>query len=231
MANQVGYEALAVSTTSIGFTAATVTRLARAALITIEGAHVRYRGDPTAPTGTSGMPLLAGKTYALYGEGTIIQARFILLGQGVGATVHGAFYDQVDLGAVDGGQLAPATLELLASAVRTATTNTTDQVNFGYRGVLLIYNVTAVVGTPTLQCTVECKDPSGTSDYIQLFAATANITATGEYIFQLYPAATAVADASPSEAANRILPRTWRVTDVIAGTTSLTYSLGASYLV
>jgi len=48
-----GYESVTVSTTAIGFTAATY-KDADVAIITVEDANVRFRIDGTAPTTTEG---------------------------------------------------------------------------------------------------------------------------------------------------------------------------------
>lgn len=107
---------------------------------------------------------------------------------------------------------------LLASAARTATTNSTDQVNYNWRGVHVIIDITAGSGL-TITPSITGKDPiSGT--YYTLLAGTA-LTGTGITILKVYPGITAAANASASD----ILPRTWRFTMTAGDATSATYSV------
>ena len=59
------------------------------ALISAEGAGVRYRDDGVAPTATVGMPLAAGQEFQ-YGVTDFTQIQFIQ--QAVGAVLNVAFY-------------------------------------------------------------------------------------------------------------------------------------------
>lgn len=93
MANQIAYEALTVSTTALGPTAATVTPRVRSALFYIKGAAVRWRADGTAPTATAGAPIEDGGNLPLVGEGTIRNIQFIRR-DGVNATVHCVYFDE-----------------------------------------------------------------------------------------------------------------------------------------
>lgn len=125
--------------------------------------------------------------------------------------------------------LAPnAEATVLASAVRTATANSADQVNRFARGVRLFLNITAASGTaPTLDIKVQTKDPvSGV--YLDLPGAVfAQKTTTGSDDLTVYPGVAETANETVSDA----LSRTWRVVATIAGTTpSFTFSVGAAYL-
>ena len=122
-----------------------------------------------------------------------------------------------------------STLTVQASAAQTATNNSTAQTNFNARGIDLYVNVTAASGTsPTLAVKIQTQDPvSGT--WVDLpGAVTANITAAGITVLQVYPGVAAVANSTISAA----LPRAWRCVSTIAGTSpSFTYSIGGAYII
>jgi len=120
---------------------------------------------------------------------------------------------------------------VLASATRTASGNSADQTNYNARGIILFINVTAVSGTsPTLEVRLQVKDPISGS-YIN-YAASVQITTTGDYLTVCYPAATREYDATKIDAWDLPLPRTWRVNYAIGGTNpSFTFSVGAMYIV
>lgn len=117
---------------------------------------------------------------------------------------------------------------VFASAARTSTTNSTDQVNRFARGVRLHLNISAASGTtPTLDLKVQTKDAvSGT--YIDLpGAAFAQKTTTGSDDLTIYPGVAETANETVSD----VLSRTWRVVATIGGTTpSFTFSVGAAYI-
>lgn len=113
---------------------------------------------------------------------------------------------------------------LLASAARTATVNTSDQTNFGGRGVHVTINVTAASATPSVVFTIQGKDDLSGVYYTIL--ASAAITGTGTTVLRVYPGLTAAANVT----VNDVLPRTWRVNCVHADADSITYSLGASVI-
>lgn len=117
---------------------------------------------------------------------------------------------------------------VLASAVRTSTANSDDQVNRFARGVRLYLDVTAASGTtPTLDVKVQTKDPVS-STYIDLpGAAFSQKTTTGSDDLTIYPGVAETANETVSDA----LSRTWRVVATIGGTTpSFTFSVGAAYI-
>jgi hypothetical protein len=95
MGNQIGYENLTVSSTAVGFTATTVTRLARSAVIVVEDADVRWRSDGTAPTSSAGTLLREGSSFIVRGEANILNIQFIRAGS-VDAAVHGAFFSDLN---------------------------------------------------------------------------------------------------------------------------------------
>lgn len=120
---------------------------------------------------------------------------------------------------------------LLPSAAQTATVASPAQVNTQARGVTVFVNVTAVSGTtPTLAPIIQALDPAS-NVYAELNATPTNITATGLYIYQVYPgeivpgAATGITQVAAVQ-----LPRNWRVNFVIGGTTpSFTFSADYEY--
>ena len=117
---------------------------------------------------------------------------------------------------------------LLASALRTVTTTTADQTNFNGRGIMFIVNVTAEDGTVTLSPRISFVDPvTGTGAIF--WTATSVISSTGFFTYLLYPGAIG-ADFGGTEAVSIALPRTWSLTMTLGGTTSMTYSVGASII-
>lgn len=119
-------------------------------------------------------------------------------------------------------------LTLLSSAARTATTSSTDQVNYNARGVMVFFSITAIPGTDTVTLTIEAKDPiAGT--YEALLAGVAE-SATGTKCYLVYPGASAAANGV--DVVNGFpLPRTWRVTVTHSAAGSFTYSVAASLIV
>jgi len=95
MANQVSYENLAVSDSAVSFTASTVTNRAKSALITVEGADVRWRADGTSPSATVGSLLKDGEKLIFRGEGIIKNIEFIR-DASADAVVHGAFFSEAN---------------------------------------------------------------------------------------------------------------------------------------
>jgi hypothetical protein len=114
---------------------------------------------------------------------------------------------------------------LLVSAARVATVLGAILANPNARGIKIFVNVTAVSGTaPTLAIRLNGADPVTGAAYIaQTFA---NITATGQYIYLVYPTAATV-QGGITAVLNGILPNPWSIDAVIGGTTpSFTFSVG-----
>lgn len=84
-----GYAKQTIAGTAAGFAALPAD--AKKAIVTVEGADVRYRldADVTAPTATDGMLLKDGATIALIGA--LARVKFIRTG-GVSATIHSTFF-------------------------------------------------------------------------------------------------------------------------------------------
>jgi hypothetical protein len=114
---------------------------------------------------------------------------------------------------------------LLASAARTATVNTADQLNRQHKGVRVHVNATAATATPSVVFTVEGKD-NITGDYYTLLASAA-VTGTGDTFLTIYPNIAVTANVS----ASNVLPAYWRVTCVHGDADSITYNVTAELLV
>ena len=125
---------------------------------------------------------------------------------------------------------------LLASAVRTASTNTSDQTATG-RGVMLVLNVTAEAASETLALKIQGKDPVS-GNYFDITNFGTMYTSTGEAPTRtkaavLYPgilAADHVGVAAGTDgtiAKSGVLPATWRAVVTHSSTGAWTYSLAA----
>lgn len=89
----IGYEQIASLSTSVGLNTPSTDANGLScrpsfALITCEGAPVRWRDDGNAPTGSLGMPLAAGVT--LQYDGDLSRIRFIQ--QSAGAKLNVSYY-------------------------------------------------------------------------------------------------------------------------------------------
>jgi hypothetical protein len=116
-------------------------------------------------------------------------------------------------------------LTVFASAARTSTTNSADQVNYNGVGALFFLDISAVSGTlPTLDLKIQVKDPTS-GNYVDLpNAAFAQKNATGTSMLVVYPGITTAANAAVSG----ILARLFRAVATIGGTTpSFTFTLSA----
>lgn len=113
---------------------------------------------------------------------------------------------------------------ILASAARTASTNSADQTNYNGRGVRLSIDVTAVTGTASITVTIKSKD--SVSGVYSTILASAAISTVSHVELTVYPGLPATANVS----ANAILSRTWRVEVTNANADSITYSVGADVM-
>lgn len=116
---------------------------------------------------------------------------------------------------------------VLTQTAASAGTTSADQTNYNGVCAVVPVNISAISGTgPTLTVTVQGKD-SVSGNYYTLLASAA-LTTTGETVLTVCPGATVAANT----AASAPLPRTWRISTVIAGTgPSVTYTVGANTLV
>jgi hypothetical protein len=108
------------------------------------------------------------------------------------------------------------------AAQGTGTVNSADQVNVSGRGITVVINIT-VITAGTLTVTIQGKDIASGVYYTIL--ASAALAATGTTVLTVYPAGVVTANLS----ANAALPRTWRVSSVVA-TGPVTATVGASVI-
>lgn len=113
-------------------------------------------------------------------------------------------------------------LTILASAARTAQTDSADFVSDHARGVVLFLNVTAASGTGGLTVNIQMKDPV-TGNYSSYYAAAAAVTSTGQRTYHIYPGASG----GGTESKGGLLPHTWRVRVTVGDSSSYSYSIGA----
>lgn len=117
---------------------------------------------------------------------------------------------------------------LLASAARTATTSSPNQINYNSRGVLVYLRISVASGSGGLTVTIRSNDPVE-NQIVQLSNSPTAITAVGAYAFELYPGASGTAGSGNGSVVQRTaaaLPRIWYVTVTHGDGTSYTYSLG-----
>lgn len=119
------------------------------------------------------------------------------------------------------------TLVVLASAARTATTNSEVFTNFGARGILLIVDATVEVDTAEVTPSLQAYDPLS-GKYATIWTAAAAISAVGTATYLLYPGAS---DGNMTEVDGIPLPAQFRVVMTAADADSLTYSVGAHLLI
>jgi hypothetical protein len=114
-------------------------------------------------------------------------------------------------------------LTLLASAARTASTNSPDQTNYNARGVVVVIDATALAATPSVVFTIEGMAAPGV--YYPILASAA-VTGVSRTVLVVYPG---IAEAANAKASHP-LPRFWRVSAVAADADSLTYAVYASQI-
>ena len=111
---------------------------------------------------------------------------------------------------------------IFASAVRSATTNSTTITNYTNRGGHIIIDVTAVPGIDTVTPTIQGFDPISGKFY-DILVGTA-LVATGTVVLKVFPGIASSANAS----ANDFLPLSWRVVMTHSALTNFTYSISAN---
>lgn len=135
--------------------------------------------------------------------------------------LYGPSYSVMDPAAgIDVTWLHTQTTDLLASASRAATTNSADQTNTQYRGIILEVPLVSASSSGTILVTLQARLPSGA--YSTLLASTSHTTGSaGTSIVLTYsPYTAAVANVS----AGGILPYGWRVLMTHATTGAIVYS-------
>jgi hypothetical protein len=99
-------------------------------------------------------------------------------------------------------------------AARTTSVNGNDLDNTSSIGATVVIDITAITGTtPTATFTVEGRDEVSGKYYTILASAALNTVATT--VLRIYPGLTAAANVTASS----LIPKTFRVTVTIAGTT------------
>lgn len=124
---------------------------------------------------------------------------------------------------------AQTDFEALASAARTATTNTSDYTNIGAKGIAICVDVTSITDTPSVTPYIQWKDPSS-GNYETLAQVAAALTAVTRVTYILYPTNMTAPTGDVTEVFKVPLPTTWRISMVHADADSITYSVGVSYL-
>lgn len=118
-----------------------------------------------------------------------------------------------------------------ASAAGTYVSN--DIPNLSHSGIKVALNISAFVGTPTVQLFIEGKDPSSGAYYSILADPTSPVAASvAEAVFTVYPGITPVAPGATlvSAAVSDVIPPTFRIRLVIAGVTSVTGTIDLSFI-
>lgn len=106
-----------------------------------------------------------------------------------------------------------------ASAARTASPADAVFVNYGYLGVMIVIDVTAVTATPSVVFNIEGVD--SLSGKVWTLLASAAITGTGTTVLEVHPGITA----STNVRAKGAVPRNWQINPVHADADSITYSV------
>jgi len=134
---------------------------------------------------------------------------------GYNGTTFDRWRNNVDTGAL-----------LTLTAQGAGTVNSTDQVNYNGRGLKCLVNITAISGTsPTVTVAIQYKDTS-TGAYTPLLTSAA-LNAVASTMLTVYPGVAVTANVSASD----VLPRTWRISAVIGGTSpSATATVGCSVI-
>jgi len=118
-------------------------------------------------------------------------------------------------------------ITLLASAARTAQTDSAAQVNYNHQGMILFVDVTVDPAAASITPTLVVNDPVSGADKI-IWEAAAAIAATGQFVYLLLPGA---ADAgSYTEQKELAIPRDWFFRMTVADADSLTYSVSCCML-
>lgn len=111
---------------------------------------------------------------------------------------------------------------LLASLARTSNTQSPDTINYNARGVQLIVNLTAFTTAASIVVNIEGKGALG--NYYALTAAPTAITATGVYVYEVYPGVGA-ASGGVTARTSGVVPRVFRANITHNNGNSHTYAV------
>ncbi len=112
-------------------------------------------------------------------------------------------------------------LEVFASAARTASAVSANLTNRNFRGFHLVLAITALTGSPSVSVVIRGIDEISGNTYTLLSAGP--FTTISTTVLRLYPGLS-----SGTNVANDILPRVWQVQVNHSNADSITYSVGAS---
>ena len=112
----------------------------------------------------------------------------------------------------------------LASAARTATTNSGDLTNYNATAVHVVLDVTTA-GTGSITLTIQGKDALSGQYYTLLAGAAVTTISTNVYKVMIGGVVSA------NVSANDLVPRTWRILVTHNNANSITYSVGYSLIV
>ena len=163
-----------------------------------------YNSTGTEPTITSLSSLGDGATLSSNG----------LAQYGLNYLYNGASYDRFRNNLVGTG---------LASAARTSTTTSSDFTNYNHRGIVLSLNVTVASGAGGLQVQIQAKDTIALA-YKAINTAPTAITATGQYIYMIYPGIDTVSN-NNAQNVSQVLPQIFRISVTHGDSSSYTYSV------
>lgn len=116
--------------------------------------------------------------------------------------------------------------DLLASAARTATATSAEQVNDNdYLALLVVFDITVLTSGASLVLKIQGKDPAGSGNWYDILSSAAK-TAVGTSVLEISPNLTAVNNV----VSNDNCPRNWRVVVTPADSKSVTYSVSFKYI-
>ena len=124
----------------------------------------------------------------------------------------------------------PISFTVLPSAARTADVSAPEVSNQGQnKGILLVFDVTAVTATPIVTPEIRVKDENGDFNEV-ILTASFTLTAAGEQSWMIYPDGLD-ADFDGTRLDNIALPGEWQLKCVHTDADSITYSVRGHYLV
>lgn len=116
------------------------------------------------------------------------------------------------------------TAALITGTAATATVTGTDQTNYNARGVVVVYDCTAVTAAGSFTVSIQGKDAASGKYYTILTGAARSTTGTD--VLTIYPGVTVAANTAVST----VLPRVWRVVATYNSGTDQTFTVGASVI-